>query len=156
MAAEPAGPAPEEPRGPRGFRSIESLWDALERYHYYHESCIMRKLDGGGARSAERGHGIQITDQWADIMEVNQVIDQAMIRLAVVDPRLHALLHRFYRCGLCEEAGSRWPEAARYAGLTTIQKNAYSKALFDWAVERAVHALFACHRGIANRTPGRS
>ncbi len=83
--------APGAGRGPWRFRDVESLWNALERYHFYHESCRVRSLwvgDGGGFAM-----GIEMTDQWAVFTEANRAIDQALARMRLMDPKLHLLLH---------------------------------------------------------------
>lgn len=122
---------------------MESLWDALERYHFYHESGRIRSLcvgDDGGF-----GKGIVMTDQWAVFTEANRAIDQALSRMRLMDPKLHLLLHHYYRGGLCEPAAG-WIEAAAKAGFAVSTKEPYSRWAFDWTLEQAVVLLWSLHR----------
>ncbi len=142
--AVPEPPAEAPHAGPWRFKDVESLWDALERYHFYHESAKIPSMGGTGARRGA-GAGIQITGQWAAFMVTNRAIDRAMVRLAVVNPKEHLLLHHYYRRGLCEQA-SGWIEAAAKAGLVLAIRDHCSKKAFDWTLEQAVVTLFALHR----------
>jgi len=144
-AEHPEGPGSHaKPGRPWHFRDVESLWDALERYHHYHEGTVTRKLEGGGHGRGE-GQGIQLTDEWARFMLANKAIDRAMVRLGAVEPKLHLLLHHYYRRGLCEDA-SGWVEASAKAGLVLKSRNHLHRKAFDYLLERAVWVLFALHR----------
>jgi hypothetical protein len=142
--AEPvAAEAIPKAEGPWRFKDVESLWDALERYHFYHESCRIPTRDGGGRGGG--GRGIEITGEWATFMKSNKAIDRAMVRLGAVEPKLHLLLHHYYRRGLCEDAGG-WLEAAFKAGLVVAKPERLPRGAFDYLLERAVWVLFALHR----------
>jgi hypothetical protein len=143
--ADAEQPQDQRQTGRKRFKDVESLWDALEKYHHYHDGAIIRKTNGRGGQHGGEGLGIQITDEWAEIMVANQAIDRAMVRLGVIEPRLHLLLHHYYRRGLCEDAGG-WLEAANKAGLILTRKERFARGAFDWLLERAVWVLFACHR----------
>lgn len=139
----PAESAPKKPPHGWQFKDVESLWDALDRYHYYHEGMVTRGTDGriqGGT-----SQGIQINAEWDMFMKANSAIDRAMVRLGVVEPKLHLLLHHYYRRGLCEREGG-WLEAAATAGLVMARKDRMARGAFDWMIERAVWVLFALHR----------
>jgi hypothetical protein len=129
-------------RGPWKFRDVETLWAALERYHFYHESLRVRRL---GDRVS--GNTVSAIDQpvWEDILRANQAIDRAMVRLAVIAPYLHLLLHHYYRRGLNEDSGG-WHEAARKAGCVVHKPEKLARPAFDWMIEQAVWTLFFCHR----------
>jgi len=140
--ADAEQPQDQRQTGRKRFKDVESLWDALEKYHHYHDGAAI--LKPGGRHSGGRG-GVPLTDQQCDIMEANQSIDRAMVRLAVIDPKLHLLLHHYYRRGLCEDAAG-WLEASAKAGLILTKKERFARGAFDWFLERAVWVLFACHR----------
>ena len=132
------------PRDRWRFKDVETLWDALERYHHYHEGAIVRNLQSRGSRGT-CAQGIQLGDEQIAFMMANQSIDRAMMRLGVVEPKLHLLLHHYYRRGLNEDANG-WLEAMQKAGLVLNKKERCSRPSFDWSLERAVWVLFALHR----------
>jgi hypothetical protein len=144
-ADQPEGPTDETAspaRGPWRFKDFESLWNALERYHFYHEGCRTRGVWVGDGKGYAQG--IEMTDQWATIALANQAIDRAMARMRLVDPKLHLLIHHHYRRGLCEQANG-WLEAAAKAGMSLSRKEHSARAAFDWILEQAVVLLFSLH-----------
>ncbi|MBN1837901.1 MAG: hypothetical protein JW820_18735 [Spirochaetales bacterium] len=120
------------------FGSVEEIWDALEEYHSFHDG-IVRKGPGYGG-------DLELRISPEHILRANQAIDRAMVRLAAVEPKLHLLLHHYYRRGLCEDAGG-WLEAAAKSGLILTKKERFARGAFDYILERAVWVLFALHRG---------
>ncbi|MBN1461564.1 MAG: hypothetical protein JXA57_18700 [Armatimonadetes bacterium] len=62
-----------------------------------------------------------------------------------MDPKVHLLLHHYYRRGLCEQAAG-WMEAAAKAGFTVSAKEPHSRRAFDWTIEQAVVLLWSLHR----------
>jgi hypothetical protein len=148
----PAGddPTPELHGGstkPKKFANVEELWDALEEYGDFHDGTKTRRVgdrvQGGGEEN--------FSSTQERIMRQNKTIDRAMIRLAVLSPQSHRLIHAYYRMpGPSGSAAARdeargWIAAAKYAGLLVDQQDRLPRTAFDLLLTDAVWLLFVAH-----------
>jgi hypothetical protein len=75
----------------------------------------------------------------------NAAIDRALLRLRLIHPMSHLILHWYYRRGLVAEAGG-WEKTWVLAGMPRFKQGRYYVDTFEALLEQAQWALFNCHQ----------